>query len=485
MNVKARTGSRGPAVIGWCVALVTALSVGSSLFVVALYGRLGIVQAGYAGTILLGVVAGIVIWRQPSNPMGHFLAVVALAVAASVLPFAYGIPAYLSHRGSWPGGQSALWLDAWLWVVPFGVATPLTLIRLPDGRVQGSSGIVTALSTAGTLLLVSWAALNPGPMFPFGLAPNPFGIAGAAGLLSGLAAAGLLLISIASGLGLASIVTRYQHAGSDEQQQIKWLALAGVVTGLSVIYAIGAVLLFRQSLLQALLPFSVAIVSGPVALAFAILRYRLYDIDLILNRALVYGLLTAILAGMYAAGVTLLQRLYIAVTGQKSDAALVLTAFAIAALFSPIRDRLQKLVDQRVRRGDPSQALDALSAEVESVVRVMDADAAARRLVDVAVESYQALYGAIYFDHAGRQDPFYARGTTDQPVALDLAISSDTSVIGRFVLGPRRGTLAYDERDRSAIQRSVDAIAQALTLALELRPVEARRISESHAVTRA
>jgi hypothetical protein len=415
--------------------------------------------------------------------MGHFLAGVALLISASVVPFIYGVPAYLSHRDSWPGAEFALWVDAWVWIVPFGIATPLTLLRIPDGRVHGRPWLANVSAISGTVLLVLWAALIPGPMFPFGIASNPFGLAGAPSLLSALAAAGLALIMLASGLGLVSVVTRYRRAGHDERQQIKWVALAGVLSGLSIIYAIAANLLFHQPLLQALFPFSVAIVSGPLAIGVAILRYRLYDIDLIINRALVYGTLTAILAGLYAAGVTLLQRLYLLMSGQKSDAALVITAFAIAVLFSPIRDRLQKVVDRRLGGSDPVQALDALSANVQSVVRVMDAHRAVRRLVDVAVDGYKARFGAIYLDDDPQEAPFYARGRLEPVAVLELKLHVPDGSAGRLALGARRGGQAYSVRDRVALERSLEAIGEALALGFDLGRSRPRRPQESPAET--
>jgi hypothetical protein len=453
--------------------------------VAALYHRLGIFHVGYLGTIVLGVVSAIVIARQPRNPMGGFLGGLAVAIGISVVPFTYGVPAYLSHRDSWPAAQFALWLDAWLWTIPFGIGTPLTLVRLPDGRVPGRQRLVSWLAITGTALLALWAALSPGPMFPFGLAPNPVGLAGAGGRLAASAAAGLLLITIASAIGLMSVVIRYRSAGSDERQQIKWIALAGVVLGLTVVYTIVANLVFGQPLLQALIPFSIAGMTGPVAIGFAILRYRLYDIDLIINRALVYGTLTAILAGVYAGGVTLLQRLYLLVSGQKSDAALVITAFAIAVLFSPVRDRLQQVVDRGLGGADPVQALNALSANVQSVVRVMDAHRAARRLVDVAVDGYQARFGAIYLDDDPLGPPFYTRGKIEPLAALELRLQVGGGAAGRFALGPRRSAQAYSDRDRMAIVRSLEAVGEALSLGFELGRVHSARLQESTAETEA
>ena len=172
-----------------------------------------------------------------------------------------------------------------------------TLIRIPEGDVEPRWRFVDWLAASATACLILWAAFSPGPLFPFGLATNPYGLEWARDQLPLIGAIGLLLSLAANVAAVASLVDRFVHARGDERQRLKWIALASALVGVTVVYAIVARLLLQQSLLDALLPFSVALFVLPLSLAFAILRYRLYDIDFIINRALVFGALTAIWPG--------------------------------------------------------------------------------------------------------------------------------------------------------------------------------------------
>jgi hypothetical protein len=158
-------------------------------------------------------------------------------------------------------------------------------------------------------------------------------------------------------IGTISIVVRYHRSNDRERAQLRWIAAAVVFLaaaglpfvivryGLHADYAAGHILLATALLAGCLLP---------VAAAVAILHHRLYDIDLILNRAFVYIPLTAILAGLYAAGVALFQRLFVAVTGDKSDGAVVITTLVLAGLFTPVRNGLQNFVDKRFKPAGPT-----------------------------------------------------------------------------------------------------------------------------------
>lgn len=142
----------------------------------------------------------------------------------------------------------------------------------------------------------------------------------------------------------------------------------------------------------------------PVMLTISILRHRLYDIDLLINRGLVYGALTAILAGQYAASINLFQRLFIAVTGQKSDAAIVLTTLVLSSAFTPMRARLQAAVDRGFKDPqDTHKRLDDLVEELRRGMWVVSPAQASRRLLEVAVAAFGSQGGALYMDGHGRR----------------------------------------------------------------------------------
>jgi len=158
---------------------------------------------------------------------------------------------------------------------------------------------------------------------------------------------GYLLFLAAATLAVVSSVVRYRRSTGEEKLQLKWmayvavLAIPGAVVGVSPIF-IGQVIFIGLAVLAA------------VAIGVSILRYRLYEIDLIINRSLVYGTLSAILAGLYAASMTFSQRVFTTLTGHPSDAAIVLTTLVLASTFTPIKTRLQAVVDRRVKPAAPA-----------------------------------------------------------------------------------------------------------------------------------
>jgi hypothetical protein len=144
-------------------------------------------------------------------------------------------------------------------------------------------------------------------------------------------------------------MSRLRHSSGVERLQLKWIAYSGAVMALALSAGGVAANHLHFPLYVALMPFEITALTLPLAIGVAILRYRLYDIDLIINRTLVYIAATATVAAAYAAMTTLAQRAFIASTGQKSDAAYVLTAFAVVAVFSPLKDWIQRGVDARLK----------------------------------------------------------------------------------------------------------------------------------------
>jgi fumarate reductase subunit C len=204
---------------------------------------------------------------------------------------------------------------------------------------------------------------------------NPFGLEGQQWLTSaGYTVLPLLpLCMLASAL---SLVLRFRRSRGEERQQIKWIAFAASVVVIVYLIAMVASLLSAAetwfagsspawlSLLQSAALLSLTAV--PLAVGFAVLRYRLYDIDLLINRALVYGSLTATLALVYVGGVVVLQAMVRAISGQESSLAVVASTLAIAALFSPLRRGVQELVDRRFyrRKYDAAKTLEAFTARL-------------------------------------------------------------------------------------------------------------------------
>lgn len=176
--------------------------------------------------------------------------------------------------------------------------------------------------------------------------------------------------------------------------------------------------------------------------------------------------MTAILGAIYTALITFFNRFFIAATGQKSDAAYVVTAFAVVAAFSPVKDWLQHNVDRRIPHASPAALLEEFRADVEAVVSVMDIDRVARRLLDDAVTAFDARGAALYLDPA--TSPHYVRGHVNGKVEVEVVLRFGDSRFGRLELGSRRGDIPYTARDRAALQRSADSVAEAFALAANL-----------------
>jgi hypothetical protein len=240
--------------------------------------------------------------------------------------------------------------------------------------------------------------LVPGPLSEVRSVRNPFGLEGFPWLAGANEALGLLfpLCLLASA---SSLILRYLRAGKEVREQIKWLALAASVVALGVSAAIVHGLFFSSGatgstgpLLGNLLEDTITLSFGgvPVAIGIAVLKYRLYDIDILINRALVYGSLTVMLATVYFGGVTATQGILQTFTGQENfpQLAVVASTLVIAALFNPVRRRIQFFIDRRFyrRKYDARKTLDGFSARLRDET---DLDGLNSELVKVVRETMQ------------------------------------------------------------------------------------------------
>jgi hypothetical protein len=224
---------------------------------------------------------------------------------------------------------------------------------------------------------------------------NPFGIGGALGnaimALGALGATAVLLSCLASVL---SVVVRLDNARGEERQQIKWFAFAAAVLVGDFFF----VVLPAQEIAgpgAAFVCIIIGLLGIPLAVRIAILKYRLYEIDHIINRTLVYGALTVILVGVYFGGTVLLQRVFVVLTGEQSTLAVVASTLAIAALFNPLRRRIQGFIDRRFyrRKYDAAKTLEALSAKLRDET---DLNALSADLVGVVRETMQPAHVSLW-----------------------------------------------------------------------------------------
>jgi hypothetical protein len=292
-------------------------------------------------------MGALLIIRVPRNAVGWTLMVVALAAIAN-----RAISAYLAAARdvSLPGETLVAWVDSWMWSVSLGTAMIALPVLFPDGHLP--AGRLRAWVWAMVALFAIapiFVALAPGPFAGLPGIDNPVGLA----VLQPVAVAGREVLPL---LGIVPIVTcaliplaRYRRAGSVERAQLRWFACAAAL--LAVLLLANA---FTDDALQ--IPLAVAIGLVPAAIGVAILRYHLYEIDVLISRTLVWVPLTALLGGGYAALVALLQRVFVNLTGDRSDAAVIISTLVLASLFTPVRRVLDSVVDARFRSVRPATA---------------------------------------------------------------------------------------------------------------------------------
>jgi hypothetical protein len=257
--------------------------------------------------------------------------------------------------------------------------------KLPSGRWRPLAWLSGAVIVVGSVSF----AIDPGPLSGLRGVRNPFGVEGVpwAAIVWPVVIALLPLCILASAV---SLVLRYRRSRGEERQQIKWMAFAASLVGL--VFLGGIVTSFipgLEYLERGFETMGVLSYAGiPIAVGLAVLRYRLYDIDVLINRALVYGPLTAMLALVYVGGVVGLQAVFRALSGQESTIAVVASTLVIAALFGPLRGRVQGFVDRRFYRSkyDAAKTLEAFGSRLRDQT---DLDALSGDLVGVARRSLQ------------------------------------------------------------------------------------------------
>jgi hypothetical protein len=340
-------------------------------------------------------IGGLLAARRPRNPIGWLLLTTGGSFALLLFSERLGWHYLLSDRVPTGRVSDWLWVANWAWipaVVPVFIFLPLLF---PTGRPLSPrwSRLARALAVVSVVMLVS-AALVPGPLENYTAVDNPLDAPHAAKVISDVCFALLGAGALAS---VASLALRFRRSRGVERQQTKWVWAAGAVLVVSFVLS---------GLLQGPLGEDAAgiilyfgLLGVPVAVAVAILRYRLYDIAVVVNRTLVYGSLTAALALVYLASVLLLQLVLDPVTSGSSLAVAVST-LAVAGLFRPVRGRIQELVDRRFYRSkyDAARTLEAFSARLREE---LDLDTLSSELSGVLQETMQPAHVSLWLRPSG------------------------------------------------------------------------------------
>jgi hypothetical protein len=371
----------------WTVVLL--LFVAATLMLLASDRRLAgfdVLSAFVAlGTFMLAFasVGALIASRRRSNPIGWLCLVAALAFGVAELMFAY--TELGSNGGFLPWAAYAAWLATCGWMIGLLLPATFLLLLFPDGRLVDRRWRAVAFAGAvGLAAALTHESLAPGPLGGTRRAlDNPFGTPALEPALGAIGTFAVIASLVAIGGGVASLLVRFRRGSEVERQQIKWLLFAGALPPL----AWGAEFLLESfygtsevasNVANVLL--SVAAAAIPIAIGIAILKHRLYDIDLIINRTLVYGALTALLATTYFGIVVLLQGVIPA--ADDSDLTIAGSTLAVAALFRPLRARVQSFIDRRFyrRKVDAQRTLESFTARLRNEV---DLDQLSSSLVGV------------------------------------------------------------------------------------------------------
>jgi len=321
-------------------------------------------------TLLWGAVIGaLILSRYPSHPVGWLFIVVALCFGASMFSSGYALEAIVFNPDTLPGGEVAAWLTFWL-ELPGVAALALFLpLLFPDGHLPSPRWRPVAWLGAGLLAVATAVTMVTPSVIPeYPNVRNPIGIrewSGAFDMLNALSEAVLIPLVVLCG---AALFDRMRRAGPIERLQIRWFAFAVAI----LVFAFITEEISR--VVTAFGPYSaflaiVALTALPTAAGIAILRYRLYEIDVIINRTVVYVGLTAVLAGLYTAAVALFQRTIVALTGESSDLAVVMTLFVLATVFTPLKNTLQSSADKYIK---PIAPPTAQSTAIDDLVRLAE-----------------------------------------------------------------------------------------------------------------
>jgi hypothetical protein len=342
-------------------------------------------------------VGALIASRRPKNPIGWILCGTGLFTGVRSFAQAYADFGLVGRPGVLPAAEYMAWIASWSRVPVVGLASALVLVVFPDGKLLNRSWwAVVWMAVGGSALVALFMALDPGLWsyhtswnYPLALERGVF-----KDLVEPLGRIGFVLLIVSWLCAAIALLIRVDKGSPVERQQIKWLAYFAILLFVGFAFVVAGWFGNNWSYFGELLSIA-AFNCLPVGVGIAILKYRLYDIDLLINRTLVYGALTGILALVYLGGVVALQALFRYLTGQGSQLAIVASTLAIAALFGPLRRRIQAFIDRRFyrRKYDAAKTLEAFSAKLRDET---DLDALRADLVGVVGETMQPAHVSLW-----------------------------------------------------------------------------------------
>jgi hypothetical protein len=310
----------------------------------------------------LSLVGGFIALRVPANPVGWLLEIAGLAASVGIFGGTYAMFDHASGAGL-PLVVPIAWLSSWTVLPAIGMLVIYVPLLFPTGRFLSPRWRVFGLmAIVGALASLLGSAFAPGPLSSAGWIDNPLGIAGATDALGAVTTLSNLVTPFFFGGAIVSVFVRYRRAGRVERLQLKWF---GLVAGVAVVAFAISIPNNGPISDAAWIVGLVTLAALPVAIGIAILRYRLWDIDRIVSRTVGYAAVTGILGATFAALVIALDTLLAPLAGG-NGLAVAASTLAVAALFSPLRRRVQRAVDRRFDRSryDAERTVAALAARL-------------------------------------------------------------------------------------------------------------------------
>jgi signal transduction histidine kinase len=413
MTVKTRTAGR----LAWALGLVALALTAAGLAVGAKNGDSPWSYSGASALVLLAAFGGlgaILASRRPANPIGWIFVFTGVMFGMAGLADQYSQYGLVTRPGSIPGADVAAWLARWIWVPASGVLLIYTLLLFPDGRLPSRRwrpvawlGAVAIVVAVVPVAIVGWQLRGPRLLYPN---EPPLSLPHSYRLAVTVLESAFSFIFLLAFVGAASLLVRRRRATGDEREQIRWFAYGGFLMAISVVASIPGV--GPQGLVI------VAFLALPVAATIAILKYRLYDIDVVINKTVVYGVLAAFFTAVYVAIVVGIGTAF----GPRSNTTLtILAAVVMAVAFQPVRERARKFANRLVygKRATPYEVLSEFS---ERMGGGYDAEEVLPQMARMLTEGTGATRGEVWLRVGSELRPaaFWPHDATEAPVAMPI-----------------------------------------------------------------
>jgi signal transduction histidine kinase len=480
--------ARAAAWLAWSLCVLCVALAAASLILALLNGRTlaeifiadipATIVTLAALTVSFSVVGGLIASHRPETPIGWIFLAAALFQGLTIAGDEYAVYALLTNPGALPLGAEASWLGQWVWAPGLGLILVFLPLLFPDGHppshrwrpVAWLGGLSIGLAVVSSTILL-WPERGPALLTGD---ENPSHVYQ---VLVVFVAVPMLFVA---GLGaVISLFVRFRRARGDERQQIKWFASAAALTLVWISIfgepgSAGAVLPEAIAALASLL----VVQSIPVAVGIAILRHRLYDIDLLINRTLVYGVLSVIVVGLYVLVVGSLGAL---LQVQGSLFASLLATGLVAVLFAPLRDRLQRAVNRLMygHRDDPYKVLSGLGERLETTLAP---DAVLPTLVESVAQALKLPYAAITLKRNAEGESVkvaeYGKKSVGEPLVVPLSYQKET--VGELILSPRSPGESFNTSDLQLLgdlAHQVGVAAHAVRLTADLQRSRERLVT--------